>query len=520
MFCLFNLCARLRKGRREGEAAFIFAHTLIHRIPDRPIMGRQTGDVNMTESSENLDLPYIMPNQAQKHVTHNEALRALDAIVQLTVETRSLSAPPVSPAAGARYLVAADATGEWAGREHAIAAYQDGAWMFYLPQVGWRAWVLGEKAEFVWDGVIWQASGVGDILGVNTTADTANRLAVSSPASLFTHEGAGHRMKINKAAAGDTASLLYQTGFSGRAEMGLAGDDDFHFKVSSDGAAWREAIVVDSDTGEARFPFTTAVARPNLLINGDFSVNQRGFAGGALSAGQYGFDRWKADTGGADLSLSGLVATLASGAIVQVVEPATGGFATFASETVTVSVENPTADLSVSFGSASGTIVAGSGRQSLTLALGAGDTGNLGLKLSASGGGSVSFGRVKLEVGAGATAWLARPPATEVALCKWYFQILTAATHLIAWSTTSVTAVVNWTDRMRAGPTMTPRGPLKIIKPGVGSYLQSAAAVVGVAATPDGATFNLTNFAELTAGLSYQSYFTDNNNYIELSAEF
>ena len=36
--------------------------------------------------------------------------------------------------------------------------------------------------------------------------------------------------------------------------MGLAGDDDFHFKVSPDGSAWNEAILIDKDTGEVSFP--------------------------------------------------------------------------------------------------------------------------------------------------------------------------------------------------------------------------------------------------------------------------
>lgn len=60
-------------------------------------------------------------------------------------------------------------------------------------------------------------------LGVNATADTTNRLSVPSPATLLNHEGAGHQLKINKAGITHTASLLYQTGFSRRAEMGLAG---------------------------------------------------------------------------------------------------------------------------------------------------------------------------------------------------------------------------------------------------------------------------------------------------------
>ncbi len=51
--------------------------------------------------SKNLNLPYIAPSQAQKHVTHNEAIRALDAIVQLSLQSKVLSTPPAIPAAGA-----------------------------------------------------------------------------------------------------------------------------------------------------------------------------------------------------------------------------------------------------------------------------------------------------------------------------------------------------------------------------------------------------------------------------------
>ena len=36
------------------------------------------------------------------------------------------------------------------------------------------------------------------LVGVNATADTTNRLAVSSPASLFNHEGAGRQLKVNR----------------------------------------------------------------------------------------------------------------------------------------------------------------------------------------------------------------------------------------------------------------------------------------------------------------------------------
>ncbi len=62
-------------------------------------------------TSPNLLLPYILAAQAQKHVTHNEAIRALDAVVQIGVIDRGLTAPPVSPSNGDRYIVAVGGTG-------------------------------------------------------------------------------------------------------------------------------------------------------------------------------------------------------------------------------------------------------------------------------------------------------------------------------------------------------------------------------------------------------------------------
>jgi hypothetical protein len=222
----------------------------------------------------NLGLPYIMAAQAQKHVTHNEALRALDALVQLAVIDRDTTTPPESPAEGDRYIVGTGSTGDWAGHDNEVAAFQDGAWATFAPHPGWRAWIIDEGALRTWNGSAWASVGGGgggvdgtyDTLGINATADTTNRLSLSSPASLFNHAGAGHQVKLNKADDGDTASFLFQTGFSGRAELGTAGDDDFHFKVSPDGSAWHEAIVIDKDTGVVDFPEGATIGNVDVAL--------------------------------------------------------------------------------------------------------------------------------------------------------------------------------------------------------------------------------------------------------------
>ncbi|MEQ8482560.1 MAG: DUF2793 domain-containing protein [Hoeflea sp.] len=206
-----------------------------------------------------LSLPYIAPSQAQKHVTHNEALRMLDACVQLAVLDRDLTSPPTAPYNGERYIVAAGGSGLWAGHDSELAVFQDGAWVFFTPRNGWLAWISDEDLLAVWDGSTWMTAGPGTMnpapmVGVNATADTLNRLSVQSPASLFSHEGASHRQTINKAAPADTASLLFQTGFSGRAEIGTTGDDDLRIKVSSDGTAWRDALSIEGNDANAALP--------------------------------------------------------------------------------------------------------------------------------------------------------------------------------------------------------------------------------------------------------------------------
>jgi hypothetical protein len=112
----------------------------------------------MPDTTTKLLLPYILAAQAQKHVTHNEALRLLDGLVQMSVSDRDLTAPPSSPVEGDRYIVAigaTGATGDWSGWDDDIALFGDGIWFRLPKQVGWRAWVQDEGTLVVWDGTQW-----------------------------------------------------------------------------------------------------------------------------------------------------------------------------------------------------------------------------------------------------------------------------------------------------------------------------------------------------------------------------
>jgi len=103
-----------------------------------------------------LALPAIDAAQAQKHVTHNEALSLLDALTQLAIESRTLAAPPGSPADGTCYIPAAGATGAWAGWSGQIALFSGGAWIRVLPVSGLKAWVKAERLTLTYEDGIWR----------------------------------------------------------------------------------------------------------------------------------------------------------------------------------------------------------------------------------------------------------------------------------------------------------------------------------------------------------------------------
>jgi hypothetical protein len=226
-------------------------------------------------------MPFIEGSQAQKHVTHNEALRILDGVIQIGVLDTALTAPPSSPAEGARYIVAASATGDWADHDDAIATFEDGAWRFLMPKLGWCVWSAADEAIFVFDGTVWRdlhdvpmtLAGTSSI-GVNATASAPNLLTVHSNAVLFyaidsADSGTGDaRLQISREGSTNTASVVFSDDFSGRAEFGLVESDAFKLKVSDDGATFVEALAIDQATGNATLPrgvaLTGVIAPPQL----------------------------------------------------------------------------------------------------------------------------------------------------------------------------------------------------------------------------------------------------------------
>lgn len=218
-------------------------------------------------STTRLSLPLLEAAQAQKHVTHNEALIALDSLVHLAVKARDVNEPPAAPLDGDVYLVGASPSGAFASHANCVAAFDSGGWDFRRPRAGFRVFVESGGLLLLFDGAAWIDMGLAlrrladlERMGVGAKADAINPLSVKANGVLFAAKGVSEggsgdlRFTLNKEGPATTVSQLYQSNWSGRAETGLTGDDDFHVKVSADGVSWKEALVADRATGKVSAP--------------------------------------------------------------------------------------------------------------------------------------------------------------------------------------------------------------------------------------------------------------------------
>jgi len=102
-----------------------------------------------------LVMPEISASQASKEITHNEALRMIDALMQGVVKDRTLTAPPGSPVEGDVHIPLATATGAWVGQENTLAHYYNATWYFYTMPTNFTIWSIEDAAVIQWSGSAW-----------------------------------------------------------------------------------------------------------------------------------------------------------------------------------------------------------------------------------------------------------------------------------------------------------------------------------------------------------------------------
>lgn len=108
--------------------------------------------------------------------------RALDTLIQCNVISMTLTAPPGSPADGATYIVAASPTGAWAGKATNLARWSAvlGAWEFFAPKEGWKAYCLADDLDHQFNGTAWVVAGGGSGTGIVETIVAGSGITVDN----------------------------------------------------------------------------------------------------------------------------------------------------------------------------------------------------------------------------------------------------------------------------------------------------------------------------------------------------
>ena len=137
----------------------------------------------MAETSGRLNLPFISPGQAQKEMTHNEALTLADMLVQPVVRAVAPAVVPALPALGQCWIVGLNAQDAWTGYDNALASWTAGGWRFATPFDGMTAWSLADQMAVSWRGSEWVKGDINAraIRINNVQIVTARQPAVAAP---------------------------------------------------------------------------------------------------------------------------------------------------------------------------------------------------------------------------------------------------------------------------------------------------------------------------------------------------
>ncbi len=211
----------------------------------------------MSDTTTRLLLPYILAAQAQKHVTHNEALRILDGLVHLPAFDRYLTAPPGSPADGDRYISASSATGDWAGWDLNIALWTDGAWLRLPPRTGWRAWVEDEAVLLVWTGSAWEV--VGEPSDISDAVFSLVNDADPTKKAVFSLSGISTGTTRSYTLPNKSSELAILAG-----TQTFTGNKTFSCTLTASGTVTVSAATIGTATGTATYGIGTGATTTDL----------------------------------------------------------------------------------------------------------------------------------------------------------------------------------------------------------------------------------------------------------------
>jgi hypothetical protein len=127
-------------------------------------------------------LPELFVGQAQKEITHNEALARIDALLHPEIQAVLTAPPPILLEAdnGKCWIIADSANGVWAGKVGQIARWSAGSWRYMVPVDGMSVWHVTGNNRLFYIGGNWIEPTVIATPAGGTIVDVEVRAAVAA----------------------------------------------------------------------------------------------------------------------------------------------------------------------------------------------------------------------------------------------------------------------------------------------------------------------------------------------------
>jgi hypothetical protein len=230
----------------------------------------------MSDNTPRLGLGQMVDGQELDALAINDALIALDALTDICFLGQFINTPPSSPADGDMYLLGGAPTGVWTGYAYKIAYCIDGAWRFFAPFNGLRAFVAPSNGFLVYDAGVWTDANAL-ISAHEVSIASAATCDLAAAASLFvqvtgataiTSLGSGTNLLRFVRFAGaltlthNATSLILRSGAS---RVTAAGDTAAY--ASDNSGNWRELFYQRSGAAAAAADLQTAFTALTVTQN-------------------------------------------------------------------------------------------------------------------------------------------------------------------------------------------------------------------------------------------------------------
>ncbi|MBB3911880.1 DUF2793 domain-containing protein [Sphingomonas desiccabilis] len=133
----------------------------------------------MIDTTVRLALPMLHAGQAQKELTHNEALLALDVLLHPEMEEVGRNQPPAAPVAGQCWIVGEAPVDAWSGQADKVAAWSEAGWRFFRACEGMLLWSRSDALPVRRLAGAWI---VGEVHGVRLILEGKQVVGAQQPA--------------------------------------------------------------------------------------------------------------------------------------------------------------------------------------------------------------------------------------------------------------------------------------------------------------------------------------------------